>query len=74
MFIFEIFSLENFKSTLQQHDGEFATNKCKGNWGELQLTNLGRIECLSMFSYLFNVKKLTKLSLLLTYYFLYMSL
>ena len=24
--------LENVKTTLQQHDGEFATDKNKGNW------------------------------------------
>ena len=29
---FEILRLENFKTTEQQHDGEFATDRNKGNW------------------------------------------
>ena len=28
----EISGLETFKTALQQHDGEFATDRNKGNW------------------------------------------
>ena len=48
--------LENLKTTLQQHDDEFATEmQEQRQLGELEFTNLGRIEY--MFSYLFSIKK-----------------
>ena len=62
--MFEIMGIENFKTRLLQHDGEFATDRNLqqtqfSQLGELELTNLSRIECISWFYYLFGVNKLT---------------